>query len=406
MKPQITTNNKALITIFMVVFIDLLGFGIILPLLPYIAEQYAASPLQIGLLAASYSFFQFIAGPVLGRLSDKYGRKRLLVISQVGSVLGYILLGVANSLPLLFISRIIDGITGGNISIAQAYVADITTKENRAKAMGMIGAAFGLGFMLGPAIGGYLSRYGYFVPAYFAAAIGIITTLMTAFVLKETVNVANAINNPKAALTVSKFREIVGIHPMGLLIIVYFLVNLGFSVMQGVYALWSQRQFGWGPSEVGSVFAFIGVASIVTQLKILPWFLKRFGERTSLKIALPFMAIGFVLIPVSTYVGGLAVHLLANIFIVLGNSLSNPTITAIASENVPKEEYGGTLGILQSAASVGRIGGPILGGWLFSSLGINSPYLLSAVLFVLATVLLINRLDVKQGLFARLTKSF
>ncbi|MEI6690303.1 MAG: MFS transporter [bacterium] len=393
MKPQKSANDKALFTIFLVVLIDLLGFGIILPLLPYIAEQYSASPLQIGLLAASYSFFQFIAGPILGRLSDRYGRKKLLVISQFGSVLGYIMLGLANSLPLLFLSRIIDGITGGNISIAQAYVADVTTKENRAKAMGMIGAAFGLGFMLGPAIGGYLSRFGYFVPAYFAAAIGLVTTFMTAFVLKETVNLRDAAKNPKSALTLERFREVFQIHPMGLLIVVYFLVNLGFSVMQGVYALWSQKQFGWGPTQVGSLFAFIGIMSIIAQLKILPWFLKNFGERMSLKMALPLMAIGFLLIPISTIFGGLAVHLLANVFISLGNSLSNPTITAIASENVPKEEYGGTLGILQSAASVGRIGGPILGGWLFTMLGVDSPFVVSAILFVVATYMVVTQLE-------------
>jgi MFS family permease len=156
--------------------------------------------------------------------------------------------------------------------------------------------------------------------------------------------------------------------------------------------LWAQKQFGWGPQEVGSLFGFIGILSIIAQLKVLPWFLKKFGERMSLKMALPFLTIGFLLLPASTFFGGLVVHLLANVFIVLGNSLSNPTITAIASENVPKEEYGGTLGILQSAASVGRIGGPILGGWLFVTLGVDSPFLISAGFFVIATYLLVTQL--------------
>ncbi len=393
MKPQKSKNDKALLTIFLVVLIDLLGFGIILPLLPYIAEQYAANPIQIGLLSAAYSFFQFIAGPILGRLSDRYGRKKLLFISQLGSVAGYVLLGLANSLPLLFVSRIIDGVTGGNISIAQAYVADVTTKENRAKAMGMIGAAFGIGFMMGPAIGGYLSRFGYSVPAYFAAAIGLVTTLMTAFFLKETVNVKAAESSPKTALSWAKMKEVFEIEPMGLLIIVYLLVNLGFSGMQGTYALWAQKQFGWGPTQVGGLFAFIGIMSIIAQLKVLPWFLKTFGERLSLKLALPFLTIGFLLIPGSTIFGGLVVHLLGNLFIVLGNSLSNPTITAIASEKVPKEEYGETMGILQSAASVGRIGGPILGAWLFYKAGVDSPYLFSALLFVAATIMVVTQLE-------------
>ena len=151
-------KNKSLLTIFLIVFIDLLGFGIILPLLPYIAEKYSANPFQIGMLTATYSFFQLIAAPILGRLSDRYGRKKLLIISQFGSAVGYLILGLSGNLPLLFLSRIIDGITGGNISIAQAYIADVTTKENRARGMGMIGAAFGLGFIFGPAIGGFLSK--------------------------------------------------------------------------------------------------------------------------------------------------------------------------------------------------------------------------------------------------------
>lgn len=394
-------NNKSMMTIFLVVLMDLLGFGLILPLLPYIAEQYSASPIQIGLLSATYSFFQFIAGPILGRLSDRYGRKKLLVISQFGSVLGYVLLAVSNSLPLLFISRMIDGITGGNISIAQAYVADVTNKKNRAKAMGMIGAAFGLGFMLGPAIGGYLSRFGYSTPAWFAALIGLVTTILTVTILKETVDVKKAKSSPRTTLTLSKLKEVVKVHPMGLLIIVYFLVSFGFSGLQGTYALWAQKELGWGPSQVGSLFAFIGITSIIAQLKVLPFFINKFGERTSLKISLPFLILGFILVPISAFEGGLIVHLLGNLLIVLGNSLANPTITAIASENVPAQEYGGTLGLLQSAASVGRIGGPIVGGWLFATLGADSPYLFSAVLFTVATILLITQLDKKRGLFAK-----
>ena len=140
-------NNKMLLTIFLIVFIDILGFGIILPFIPFIAKKYLASPLIIGVLTATYSFFQFIFTPILGKLSDRYGRKKLLIISQFGSMIGYLILAFANNLPLIFLSRIIDGITGGNISIAQAYIADITTKENRAKGMGLIGAAFGLGFI-------------------------------------------------------------------------------------------------------------------------------------------------------------------------------------------------------------------------------------------------------------------
>ncbi len=376
-------------TIFGIVFIDLLGFGLVLPLLPYIAEKYSASPAVIGLLAATYSFFQFVAGPVLGRLSDRYGRKKLLVISQFGSVLGYLLLAVAGSLPLLFLARSIDGVTGGNISIAQAYMADITDKKTRAKGMGLLGAAFGLGFMLGPALGGYLSRFGFGVPALFAAAIGMITTLLTAFVLPETVDVKQAKRSPRTRLSWRELLAVLRTYPIGMLIIAFFLISLGFSGMQGVYALWAQAQFGWGPSEVGYLFGFIGIMSIIVQTQILPRALKAWDERTLLKISLPLLAFGFLLMSLA---GSLPLHLVANVFIVLGNALANPTLTALATESIPPEEYGETLGLLQSAGSLGRIAGPAAAGEIYTLAGHNTPFRISALIFLATGIYLSQKL--------------
>ena len=376
-------------TIFGIVFIDLLGFGLVLPLLPYIAEKYSASPAVIGLLAATYSFFQFVAGPVLGRLSDRYGRKKLLVISQFGSVLGYLLLAVAGSLPLLFLARSIDGVTGGNISIAQAYMADITDKKTRAKGMGLLGAAFGLGFMLGPALGGYLSRFGFGVPALFAAAIGMITTLLTAFVLPETVDVKQAKRSPRTRLSWRELLAVLRTYPIGMLIIAFFLISLGFSGMQGVYALWAQAQFGWGPSEVGYLFGFIGIMSIIVQTQILPRALKTWNERTLLKISLPLLAFGFLLMSLA---GSLPLHLVANVFIVLGNALANPTLTALATESIPPEEYGETLGLLQSAGSLGRIAGPAAAGEIYTLAGHNTPFRISALIFLATGIYLSQKL--------------
>ena len=381
--------SSQMFTIFGIVFIDLLGFGLVLPLLPYIAEKYSASPAVIGLLAATYSFFQFVAGPVLGRLSDRYGRKKLLVISQFGSVLGYLLLAVAGSLPLLFLARSIDGVTGGNISIAQAYMADITDKKTRAKGMGLLGAAFGLGFMLGPALGGYLSRFGFGVPALFAAAIGMITTLLTAFVLPETVDVKQAKRSPRTRLSWRELLAVLRTYPIGMLIIAFFLISLGFSGMQGVYALWAQAQFGWGPSEVGYLFGFIGIMSIIVQTQILPRALKTWNERTLLKISLPLLAFGFLLM---SLVGSLPLHLVANVFIVLGNALANPTLTALATESIPPEEYGETLGLLQSAGSLGRIAGPAAAGEIYTLAGHNTPFRISALIFLATGIYLSQKL--------------
>ena len=383
-------KNKSLLTIFLIVFIDLLGFGIILPLLPYIAEKYSAGPLQIGLLTATYSFFQLIASPILGRLSDRYGRKKLLIISQLGSAVGYLILGLAGNLPLLFLSRIIDGITGGNISIAQAYIADVTDKKNRARGMGIIGAAFGLGFIFGPAIGGFLSRFSYSAPAYFATTVSLFTVLTTIFFLKETVDEKNAMVSPKTKLSFEEFKRVLAMKPIGLLIFVFFVLNTAFSIMQGNFALWTQKTFNYGPSQNGWLFAYIGVLAVLVQLRVLPFLTKRFEEKTILYISLFSMFIGLSLIPFSPYPNFLYVALF---FLPLGNGLANPTIQALASENVPPKEYGGTLGFLQSAGSFGRIIGPIIGGIIFQSFGKDNVFYFAG--FIIFALLVYSRLRLK-----------
>lgn len=373
-------NNKPLLTIFLIVFVDLLGFGIVLPLLPYIAEKYQASPFTIGILGATYSLFQLLAGPLLGRLSDRYGRKKLLAISQVGSAIGYLLLGLANNLPLLFLARIIDGITGGNISIAQAYIADITTKENRAKGMGIIGAAFGMGFIFGPAIGGFLAKYSYSYPGYFAMVVSIITVLLTIFTLPETVSSEERKNEPKAQITFKEFWKVASASNIQYLIVVFFLFNSAFSMMQGTFALWTQKRFGFGPEQNGYVFAFVGVMAVFAQLKLLPFLVKRFKEKTLLIYSTFFFALGFIFIP---FVPNAWFLMVTQALIVFGNSMANPSIQALASESVPKEEYGETLGFLQSAGSLGRIVGPVLGGYLFGALGMDSPFFFAAFVILI-----------------------
>lgn len=374
-------SNKGLMTIFLIVFVDLLGFGIVLPLLPYIAEKYEATPLTIGILGATYSFFQLVSGPILGRLSDRYGRKKLLAISQFGSAIGYLMLGMAHNLPLLFLARIIDGITGGNISIAQAYIADVTTKENRAKGMGIIGAAFGLGFIFGPAIGGFLAKYDYSYPGYFAMVVSLITVFLTMYALPETVNSEERVKSVKAKITFQQFWKLATSANIEYLIVVFFLLNSAFSLMQGTFALWTQKRFNFGPEQNGYIFAFIGIVSVIAQLKLLPLLVKKFHERVLLNYSTIFFGIGFLLIP---FVPNPWYLLATQSFIIFGNAMANPAIQALASENVPKEEYGETLGFLQSAGSLGRIVGPVLGGYLFGALGIDSPFFFAAfILFVI-----------------------
>ncbi|OQY68205.1 hypothetical protein B6D29_01090 [Microgenomates bacterium UTCPR1] len=385
-------NNKSLITIFLIVFIDLLGFGIILPLLPYIAERYQATPLTIGILSAAYSLFQLISSPILGRLSDRFGRKKLLIISQIGSTLGYLLLGLAGSLPLLFLSRIIDGITGGNISIAQAYIADVTTKENRAQGMGLIGAAFGLGFIFGPAIGGALSKISYSAPAYFATAISLLTVVTTVFLLKETVNEKKAITSKRTKISFSELKKILSTYPIGLLIFIFFFLNTAFSIMQGNFALWTQKTFNFDPGQNGWFFTYIGILAVTIQMQVLPRVVKKYHETKILTASLIFMFLGLILIPLSRHPDFLYVALF---FLPLGNGLANPTVQAMASENVPKEEYGGTLGILQSAGSFGRILGPIIGGEIFQTFGKDQAFYFSGSIILIALIYL--RLKLKKS---------
>lgn len=382
-------KQKGLLTIFLIVFIDLFGFGLILPLLPFIAERFQANAFQIGLLASTYSLFQFISAPVMGRLSDRYGRKKLLFLSQMGTVAGFILLGVANTLPILFLSRLIDGITGGNISIAQAYIADVTSAKDRAKGMGLLGAAFGLGFIFGPAIGGFLSQWGFAVPAFFAAGIATIAAFSTWFFLKETVSTTDKKTQEVGQAPFAKFKQVMTTPVMGLLVIVFFLINLSFSNLQGTFALWSQDTYGWGPTATGYLFAYIGILSIIIQLKVLPWAVDSFGEKTVFKSSLPLLAIGLFGIPISIHV---SILLVIMALFVLGNSLANPTIQSIASENVDKAEYGGTLGFLQSSASLGRILGPVMGGELYTLISKDAPYISAGMIMLITYFIVVKYL--------------
>lgn len=382
-------KQKGLFTLFLVVFIDLLGFGLILPLLPFIADNFKATPLQIGLLSATYSFFQLIASPIIGKLSDRYGRKKLLFISQLGTMASFILMGTATSLTMLFISRILDGITGGNITIAQAYIADSTAPKERAKAMGMLGAAFGIGFIFGPALGGFLSQWGFGVPSYFAAALAAIAAFSSLFFLKETVDVQKASKKEQTKLRLSHFTDALTTPVLGLLIGVFFLINLSFSAMQGVFALWNLDTFGWGATETGYLFAYIGVLSVIFQLFVLPRAVRAFGEKTVFKASIPILALGLLGIPLSIHIG---ILLIACGLLVLGNALANPTIQSISSENVKKEEYGQTLGILQSSASLGRIFGPILAGQIYMTISKDAPFVAAGMVMVVTYFIVVRYL--------------
>ena len=263
-------------------------------------------------------------------------------------------------------------------------------KEKRAQNFGMIGAAFGLGFIFGPAIGGFLSRFSYAAPAYFATAVSLLSVLATVFFLKETVDEKKAMTSPKIKLNLKEFQKILSIYSIGILIVTFFVTNLAASIQQGNFALWTQKTFNYGPAENGWLFAYIGIIAVFVQLKVLPFLIIKFKEKTILYISLFLMFIGLSLVPLSTHGNFLYVALF---FLPFGYGLSSPTIQALASENVPPEKYGETLGFLQSAGSLGRIIGPIIGGIIFQSFGKDNAFYFAG--FIILALLVYSRLKLK-----------
>jgi len=354
-----------------------------MPLLPYIAESFGASPTQIGLLATAYSLFQFIASPILGTLSDRYGRKKILILSQLGTTIGFILLARADSLVIIFLSRIIDGITGGNISIAQAYIADVTGKKDRARGMGIIGAAFGLGFIFGPAIGGALSNISFAAPAYLATAISLLTTIATVIYLKETVDVKKAKTLPQTKISFSELTKVFTNKPLRFYLVNFFTISFSFSLMQAVFAIWTEKTYSFTAARNGTLFAFMGIMAVLVQAGILPFTLKKFKEKKILPFSILILGLGLLSIPIFShpYFLYLSMGLIA-----LGNGISGPVFQSMASKKVKKVDYGETLGVLQSSGSLGRIIGPVLGGVLFGSVNKNAPFLLAGAILVILAI--------------------
>lgn len=379
-------TDRRIWIIFLIVFVNLLGFGIILPLLPYYIESLGAGVLVVGLLSATYSLFQLISAPILGELSDKIGRRPILIFSLLGTTVSFFLLGWAKTLPLLFLSRIIDGASGGNISTAQAYVADITKKENRTQGMGILMAAFSLGFILGPALGGVLSRYGYAVPAYVAGVVSLIATILTYFYLPETVKIKPAAGLIKPKKKYFSFKDFYDVftHPqVGNVVIVSFLMMVAFSIMQGTFAWFSEHNLGLGAEQNGYLFAYLGFVGIVVQIFLLKKITKAMSDYRLIVISLVMMSVSFVLLAESY---DLRLLLLALTGLAFANSILGPVLAGLVSKLTPDHEQGNIMGVSQSVGSIARLIGPILGVVLYERLGAQSPFFFGSLILMLTAL--------------------
>ncbi|MEZ7879066.1 MAG: MFS transporter [Rhodospirillales bacterium] len=380
-----------MVVLFLVVVIDLIGFGIIIPLLPFFAEHYQASPFQVGLLMAVYSLTQFVAAPFWGRLSDRIGRRPVLLFSLAGAVLAYLWLGVAEELWALFAARAVGGFMAGNISAAFAYVADITTRETRAKGMGMIGAAFALGFTIGPAIGGILAgsdphNADFQSPAFAAAGLSAFALILGIFTLKESLSdeIKKRIAEKPKEIQSKQFQIALKKPNIRLLLLLSFLAVFAFAGIEATFALWSRRQYGWGPEQNGYLFALIGFSGALLQGGLIGRMSKRFGEANLIVQGSIALTLGIGLIPFATELWMLIIVMLIAVY---GFSVISPSLNSLISLETNEEDQGGMMGVARSATTLARVGGPAWAGTLFSVLGMNWPYFGGACIMAVVIVI-------------------
>ena len=369
-----------LVIIFITVFIDLLGFGIIIPLLPFYAESFGANAFTIGLLGTSYSLMQFAFSPIWGRWSDKIGRKPIILVGLLGSCLWYVTMALAGSLVLLFVARIIGGIAGANVATAQAYIADITTPEDRARGMGLMGTAFGLGFIFGPAIGGLLSRVSPETPMWCAAALCLANFVAAWFLLPESRSVTAS---TKALGRMAAFRHAMSKPTLLLVLALYFIVTMAFSAFEATFALFSEARFGYTAASIGFLFAFIGVVLALIQGVLVGRVVKRVGEHTLIPLAIFLISISIGMLP---FVWNVPTLLVALFLLAVGMGFNSPSLSSMVSKLSDADDQGGTLGLASSLASLGRVVGPAWGGYLYDAYGMTTPYLSSAALMFFAVV--------------------
>lgn len=381
--------SRPLLIIFLTIFVNLVGFGIIVPLLPFYAERFNASPLTIGLLFAIFSLCQLFASPVLGDLSDRYGRRPILIFSLAGTVVSFVMLALAQSIAMLFLARIVDGLSGGNISTARAYVADVTEPKDRARAYGLIGAAFGLGFICGPALSAVLAHVSYTAPIWAAAAITLVATVMAWLWLPETAHRTHA----GTGMPFRNLQAILGRPGLRRILAIDFVYWFAFAVFQTTFALFAARRFGFGVSQTGYFFAAFGVLGAIVQGGMIRRVVERLGDKRTFLAGLLFGAVGLTAATLTHSVPMFAVSLVPLAF---GIGFGHPTMASLVSRAARGDEQGRVQGAASAMESLGRTLGPVWGNASLQRYGESTPYLSAAGLLVVTLLMTVTYHDVES----------
>lgn len=385
MKPR-KTGSIALGIVFLTVFLDLVGFGIVLPLLPFYATELGASPFEVGLIIASYSAMQFLFAPIWGALSDHFGRRPLLLVGLFGSAVSYVVFGLASTLEVLLLSRVIAGIMGANIPVAQAYIADSTTLEGRARGMGLIGAAFGLGFIFGPAIGGGLSPWGYGVPGFVAAGLSLAAAGAAWFWLPESLAPENRVKGGPGPLSAVTGRARAASQvlarkrlrdPIG----VFFLGTMGFAGFTTIFPLFLENPLGLTALYAGGMFALVGMVSAGVQGALIGPMVERYGEQANAALGGALLSAGVIAMGLAQSIVATIVSLLA---VGLGWGLLAPSLQSLVSRRALANEQGQVLGVNQSAGALARVIGPVAAGWAYGALGPGMGFVAGGLLIAAA----------------------
>jgi len=378
-------NKASLTAIFFTVFIDLMGFGILIPLLPaFASKELGMSELGIGAIVAVFSLMQFLFNPALGTISDRIGRRPVILITQLMTVASYILFSFSTTFWILLLSRIIGGLGGSNIGVAQAYIADITSKEDRAKGMGVIGAAFGLGFVFGPLVGALLSKYGYAAAGFGSATFSFLAFVYTVIVLPESLTEKKTHQSRIKLFDIKYVKEVIT-HPLiGILVFLYSIIIFSIANIYGTFAILGYKFYHFSDQQNGMLFGISGVFSVIVQAVFLKKLSNKFSDKSLMLGASFLLMIGLALFPYG--INFLDVAIVMSIY-TIGAAVLQPLLPSMISKHSPQDQQGSILGVSQSFSAFARVLGPLWGGFSYDFLGYQFPFLTGALLTFVTIIL-------------------